>query len=354
MKKSFIFAAAVVAFLGLNLRAQDISFDSLYNGSADIHTFPAYAPAAVPQVTTGREPVVITVPGLNFGEIGCGPFDVAHLRKLFNFFFPKKDYKDIDLVNASVSFNKNRCLPESSEDVSTPDQQTRLPDNYLETKLSEMPEYAQHKITLVPFIWSRDPEDSAKAAQEFEQKLIEVYGTYKGRPIYILAHSWGTVLIHEALHRVSLAHPEIKIERLITAGSPLVPGNAVVRLFHAIEINKAHFLKDVSKPANVGTWKNIWASRDPYSNAVPAADSNTQIDSVVGDIEPALIDLILHNQTLKPAAKRDLLTIRNFGAWHFSYIFDYTASLESIHKNIFVPVFKPMIAPQIVNSAKAN
>ncbi|MCX5784883.1 MAG: alpha/beta hydrolase [Elusimicrobia bacterium] len=349
MKKSFLFSAAVLAFLGLNLRAQDISFDSLYNGTAGINAIPAAAPA--PSLA-GREPVVITVSGLDFGEIGCGPFDVDHLRKLFNFFFPKKDYNDIDLVNAVVSFNKDRFLLENGEDNAGPDQHAaRLPDNYLEAKIAETPEYAQNKITLVPFIWSRDPEDSAKAAQEFEQKLIEVHETYKNRPIHILAHSWGTVLIHETLHRVSLSHPEIKIERLITAGSPLVPGNAVVRLFRAIEINHAHFLKDVSKPANIGTWKNIWASRDPYSNAIPAADSNAQIDSDVENVEPALIDLILHNKALKKLAEHDLIKIRNFGDWHFSYILDYKASLESIHKDIFVPVFEPLIAPQVVEFA---
>ena len=302
---------------------------------------------------TGMNPVIITVAGLSFGDIGFGPFDINHLRQLFNFLFPKKDYNDTDLVNAVTSFNKSRFVPAGGEEASGPDQPAaRLPDNYLEAKVAEIPEYSQNKITLVPFIWSRDPDNSAETVPEFEKKLVEVYETYKGRPIHILAHSWGTVLIHEALHRVSLSHPEVKIDKLITTGSPLVPANAVVRLFFDLETKKGNIRKVASKPANVKTWINIWAGRDPYSNAISAADSNTQIDSNVENVEPALINLILFNKTLKQAATRDLIKIRNFADWHFSYIFDYKASLESIHKDIFVPVFAPVVVPPLLECAE--
>ena len=48
MRRSFLFAAAAVAFMGFNLKAQDVPFDSLYSWAADIDAIPAMAPAAVP------------------------------------------------------------------------------------------------------------------------------------------------------------------------------------------------------------------------------------------------------------------------------------------------------------------
>ena len=300
----------------------------------------------------GLDPVVVTVPGLKFGEIGWGPFELSHILKLVTHFYPK-EISEADIVNGLVSFNPRYLFPES-EGVSTPDELARMPDNYLEMKLHEIPGYESHNVVIEPFNWSRDPGDSKATVIQLQARIEQIYDQYKatGRPIYVLAHSWGSVLAHTALHRVAAERPDVRIDKLITAGSPLVPGNLVVRMFVKLEVAKEDLEKKVSKPANVSVWRNIWAMRDAYSNDIPAADSNFQADAAVENVEPTLINLILHNKLLKKEARKDLFKIRDIKAWHGSYFYDYKAELNSIQKEISVQVFRPVLAPQVVDCAK--
>lgn len=316
---------------------------------------PAVDEAIIPK--DGLDPVVITVPGLKFGEVGWGPLELKHFLKLLNIFFPNKTIDAADIVNTFVAFDKDYFFTddeESTADLAAELPQRAMPDNYLELKLKEIPGYENHDIKITPFGWSRDPADTEKTVPELEKTIIGTYDAYKntGRPVYILAHSWGSVLTHEALHRVEKYRPDVKIDKLITAGSPLVPANFVVKLFMKLEIKKEHLEKAVTKPSIVKVWRNIWATRDAYSNAIPAADSNFQADSEVENVEPTLINLILHNKLLKKEARKDLFKIRNIKDWHASYFFDFKASLNSIHKEISVSVFRPVLAPQVVNCAK--
>ncbi|PIU20087.1 MAG: hypothetical protein COT18_04100 [Elusimicrobia bacterium CG08_land_8_20_14_0_20_59_10] len=302
----------------------------------------------------GPDPIVITVPGLSFAEIGPDPFELKYLIKLIKLFFPKKHVKESDLAADFDAMNRDYFMLEDG-DVLPPAPAIRVPDNYLEEKLKELPGYADHDIVVVPFHWSRDPDDSEAVIPELAAKIAEVYDTYKasGRPVYILAHSWGTVLSHTALHRLGCARPDVKIGRWITMGSPLMPANIVVKLFLKAGIKKEHLEKVVSKPLIAAQWRNIWAMRDMMSNEITAADANTQVDSPVGEVEPQLIDLILHSKPLKKAAKQDLLTIRSIGAWHGSYFYDYKAVLKSLQKEIYIPIFQPILAPQVMDTAKA-
>ena len=302
-------------------------------------------------------PVVITVSGADFGELGWGPLELKHFIKLLNILFPKKSLNSNDeaLAAAFAQFNKDYFfLTDDGSPLSEPPAAGGRLDNYLEDKLAELPGYAEGNITVIPFNWSRDPEDTGITVPDFEKKLVEVYNTYKGtgRPIYIFAHSWGTVLMHETLHRTAVSHPEVKIDKFISMGSPLMPSNLVVALFAKLEIFKEDFQKAVSKPANLRLWRNFWASRDLASNKITAADANAQIDASVEKLEPVLINLILHDNLLRKAAAKDLLKLRNTGDWHNAYFFDYKASLESLHKEIYLPIFMPMVAPQVIYQEK--
>lgn len=306
----------------------------------------------------GLDPVVITVSGLSFGEIGWGPLELKHFIKLLKIFLPHKEISEEDLVNGLMAFNKDYFFLEDAEDareMAEISAKHRLPDNYLELKLKEIPGYADHNVVVSPFVWSRDPGDTEKTVPLLEKRIIEIYDAYKGtgRPIFMLAHSWGSVLSHEALHRVSRYRPDVRIDKLITAGSPLVPANFVVELFIKYEIKKEHLEKAVTKPAIVKAWRNFWAKRDAYSNAIPAADYNFQADAAVENVEPTLINLILHSKPLKKEAKRDLFKIRDLKAWHGAYFFDYKASLLSINKEISVTFFQPVLAPQVMDCAKS-
>ena len=305
----------------------------------------------------GLDPVVITVPGLKFGEVGWGPLELKHFLKLIGIFFPHKAIDAADIANTFVAFNRDYFFLEEGEsaaDLAAGMPERAMPDNYLELKLKEIPGYENHDIKVTPFPWSRDPADTEKTVPELEKTIIAAYDAYKntGRPVYILAHSWGSVLAHEALHHVAKYRPDVRIDKFITAGSPLVPANFVVKLFMKLQIKKEHLEKAVTKPAGVKVWRNIWATRDAYSNAIPAADSNFQADAQVENVEPTLINLILHNKLLKKEARADLFKIRNIKDWHGAYFYDFKASLKSINKEIFVPVFRPLLAPQVVDCKK--
>ena len=326
--------------------------------SADISLPPPPLPALDEALTqkNGLDPVIITVPGLRFGEIGWGSMEIRNVLRFIQFFFRGKEITEADIANGLVAFNPRYFFQEDDRDGEelTASDLDRMPDNYLELKLKELPGYDSHNIIILPFSWSRDPGDSKKTVPQLQAMITEVYDTYKdsGRPVYILAHSWGSVLSHTALHRVGRARPDVRIEKFITAGSPLVPGNIVTKLFMRLEVLKGRLQRRVTKPRVVGTWRNFWAARDAYSNAIPAADSNYQADAKVENLEPLLLQLILHNKLLKKQAGRDLFKMRDIKAWHGSYFFDYQASLKSISKEIAVAVFEPELAPQVIHCSE--
>ena len=356
-----VFSALLLA---VSLPAAAPAFELGSVGASDIEALsagldipqPKQAYSEVLQTKNGLDPVVITVSGLKFGEIGYGSMELRNVLRFFQFFFRDKDISETDIVNGIVGFSPRYFFPGDdsyARELELRDP-SRLADNYLEEKLKEIPGYDQHNVIVVPFAWSRDPGDTKQTLPLLQAKIAAVYDAYKntGRPVYILAHSWGSVLAHTALHRVAAERPDVRIDKLITAGSPLVPANLVVKMFIKIEVAKEDLEKKVRKPANVGVWRNIWAMRDAYSNAIPAADSNFQADSEVENVEPTLIQLILHNKLLKKQARRDLFKIRDIKAWHGAYFFDYQATLDSIQKEIFVQVFRPVLAPQVVSCAE--
>ncbi len=301
----------------------------------------------------GLDPVIITVPGLRFGEIGWGSLEIRNILRFFQFFFRNRELSEADIASGLVAFNPLYFFPpedREEEELLAASDLDRMPDNYLELKLQELPGYSEHNVAIIPFAWSRDPGDTKKTLPQLQALITEVFDAYKGtgRPVYILAHSWGSVLSHTALHRVARARPDVRIEKFITAGSPLVPGNFVTKIFVKLEAIKGGLRKRVTKPANVGAWRNFWAARDAYSNKIPAADSNYQADARVENVEPLLLTLILHNNLLKKQALRDLFKVRDIKAWHGSYFFDYQASLKSISREIDIAVFKPELAPQVI------
>ncbi|HBA59245.1 MAG TPA: hypothetical protein DCZ92_00190 [Elusimicrobia bacterium] len=345
---------AVFAIFTLNTAVYALELNAVT--AADIPALTADMPVPVVKAMTdalldnpGPDPVVITVPGLSFAEIGPDPLEFKYILKLLKLLFPKKNVNEPALDAGIEEMNQEYFMLEDGETLPA-GRALRVPDNYIEEKLKELPGYADHKITVIPFRWSRDPDDSETVIPELAAKIAEVYDTYKdsGRPVYILAHSWGTVLSHTALHQLGRSRPDVKIGRWITMGSPLMPGNIVVKMFVKLGIKKEHLEKVVSKPCIAAQWRNIWAERDMMSNEIKAADSNTQVDTQVAELEPQLINLILHSKPLKKLARKDLLTIRSIGAWHGSYFYDYRAFLKSLEKEIYIPVFAPVLAPQVV------
>jgi len=301
---------------------------------------------------TTLTPVVVTVPGIKFYKVGWGPLNIIGLNNFFASFF--KGRPTLEKQAVEINFSESDWQDETHSQAET-DAETLESDpltaNYLELKLMAMPEYAAHKPTIIPFAWSMDPADTASTILTLADSLAQIYDTYKntGRPIFIFAHSWGTVLSHEALHRLEKTRPDIRIDKFITTGSPLVPSNLFMKMFVNMEKIKEGLLKKISKPANVRYWNNIWSSRDVFANAIPAADNNLQIDASIGEVEPVLINLILRDKRLGPQAKIDLLNVRHVVMWHRSYFSDFKVTLKSINKDIDLRVFRPVVASHVLN-----
>ena len=167
---------------------------------------------------------------------------------------------------------------------------------------------------------------------------------------HVFTHSWGSVLMHDAMHRLALTRPDVKIDKFITTGSSLTPGNAIVKGFMAIERKKEGLMTEVSKPAIVRAWVNIWAARDAFSNAIPAADYNRQADAALENVEPLLINIILYDPLLRAQAGKDFIKLRNIITWHKVYLYDFTATLDSLKRTINLAVFRPVVAEQIVKT----
>lgn len=349
-----VFIAALAAF-SLGAAAQALELNSVK--ASGIPALAAGLSIPAPRLEealalgTGPDPVVITLAGLKFEEIG-GLLEVRHFLKLVKILFPKRNFKEAELTAAFADFNREYFFIEDEEDVLALAATTvqKEPDNYVEACVRAVPGFADHDVVLIPFPWSRDPGDSEEVMPGLAAKIIEIYDAYKasGRPIYIMAHSWGSVLTHSALHAVERVRPDVRIDKFITVGSPLMPANFIVKLFLKIEIKQGDLEKAVSRPSVLKSWTNIWTSRDAFSNFIAAADHNYQADAEVEKVEPLLIDLILHNKPLRKEAKKDLYKVRNVDDWHSSYFYDYKATLNSLQKELSAAVFRPYVAPEVL------
>lgn len=311
----------------------------------------APSPPAAP-ASAGAAPVVITVAGLSFDKIGPGKVSLGLILRVIRRFFPGRSVDEALLAEEMDALNAERFMLDEGEEPDHGAAMPKLPDDYLEQLLRGHAGCAAAGVTVLPFHWSRDPDDTDKVVPAFMEKLAGVHAEYGGRrPIYILAHSWGSLLMHETLHRLSRARPDIVIDRLITTGSPLVPSNPVIGVFVKIGIKKEDLEKKASRPPNVRQWRNIWSGRDPYSNEIKPADLNVRVDEEVENVEPTLIDLILNNKPLRREAKLDLWRMRDIKKWHFSYLGDFTAVLKTLNKEISVKVFEPYVAAPIADPA---
>jgi pimeloyl-ACP methyl ester carboxylesterase len=154
----------------------------------------------------------------------------------------------------------------------------------------------------------------------------------KGRPLYIVAHSWGTVLIHDALLRLDRKGETIEVRRLVTLGSPLVPHRLFVRLFKDFHDLANRLQRRITRPAGVREWVNLWAQWDPYSNAIAAADRNIQVDLQAQPYAARIKTMIPTSG--KDAVERDLHALRNAGDWHESYRRGFRAVLGTIGENV--------------------
>ena len=301
----------------------------------------------------GKPPVIITVPGLSFDEIGPGILEISTLKKIWHFFFPhKRDAVNNETLAAEVQkFNEEYFMLQEGEQI--PELDTRIVSvdvHYLEDSMKSLPDFEARGLTVEPFEWSRDPDESEKYVKKLISHIAAVEKKYRGtgRPICLISHSWGTMLAHTALHRMPEMRSKVKIDRWITMGSPLMPGNAIVKIYSKLKVKQEDFEKTVSKPASVkGKWINIWAKHDIISNIIKAADSNYQIDLAVADVDKEVVQYAKDHILSFFTTRRDLFKLRTTTIWHAVYMYDYDEYIKCLNRQVTVKVFEPLVDPSV-------
>lgn len=293
---------------------------------------PAPAPRAM------KRPVVISIVGVDFTEVGFGKLELAYFKKIIGYFRPgaRIDERLFDERLATVG-----------EDAQLAELYKRQPDDYLDARLAGVLPADRYEI--VPVRWSRDPEESAAALPIVEAEIKKIFAAAKadGRPVYLVSHSWGTVLAHTVLHRLAGSSPEVRIDKFITLGSPLVPGHWWMEIFMELEINAGQLQAYVAKPRNVGSWVNLWARNDFFSNEIKAADKNVRQDGLTVALEARVKKAAEQDHSLRPEALRDLFFLKSLKTWHFAYIFDFRIFLKTLKEYHEQRIFEPAISQEL-------
>jgi pimeloyl-ACP methyl ester carboxylesterase len=282
--------------------------------------------------------VVISIVGVDFTEVGFGKMELAYFKEIIAHFRPgaRLDENIFEGRMASVG-----------EDAQLAELYKRQPDNYLDARLDGVLPADRYEI--VPVRWSRDPEESAAALPVVEKEIKKIFAAAKadGRPVYLVAHSWGTVLAHTVLHRLAVSNPEVRVEKFITLGSPLVPGHWWMEIFMDLEINAGQLQAHVAKPRNVGSWVNLWARNDYFSNEIKAADKNVRQDGLTVALEARVKKAAEQDHSLRPEALRDLFFLKSLKTWHFAYVFDFRIFLKTLKEYHEQRIFEPVISQEL-------
>lgn len=147
--------------------------------------------------------------------------------------------------------------------------------NYLKDALS--PQLTQYLVT--SFQWTGDTKETLNTLKYAEKFIKDFYkvAQNRGTTFQIVAHSWGTVLVYAILK----ANPDIKVDTLITLGSPLRSQEKLI-----IEnYTNIYAGRNIQKLGNVNQWINYWAWNDLISGKIDIADKNVQIDTGIDNTD---------------------------------------------------------------------
>jgi pimeloyl-ACP methyl ester carboxylesterase len=299
-----------------------------------------------PEDVKGKDAVVLSVCGLSFGEIGIGEFQLDTILWYFHRLFPDKkiDAQTLRKIVKAVDAVTPRSVKLGVSPLGDA-------DNYLESTLREQFSAAKKNYLVVPLPWTRNSQKSDAAIADFKAWMAQVYDAAQknGKPVYVVCHSWGTLLTFETLESLSQEGSPIRVEKLVTLGSPLVPSQWWVKLFVKLEEHFQGLQENVVKPANVKVWFNFWAQRDPFSNSIPVADGgNVRVDAAADSlaqmITRALFSPVL---AIEDLAAKDWFALHSIGSWHGSYMWGYHQNFPSIGQKADIEVFGPDILPKL-------
>ncbi len=306
-------------------------------------TLASVAIPAAPAPQPAQKAVVISIVGVNFTKIGFGKLESARINEITEHFNPGARQNE-NLFSSDLNGIEEAAW--------TSGQETKYPDDYLDSNLAKILPREEYEI--VPVRWSRDPEDSVAAVLLVENAIKTVFAEARaeGRPVYVVAHSWGTVLAHTALNRLAASNPEVRIDKLITMGSPLVPGYWWLNIFMKHEITCGQLQSYVAKPANTAYWLNVWARSDLFSNLIAAADRNLLEDDWTAPVEAQVKLSAEADHSLRDAALLDLFFLKNPKTWHFAYVFDFQAFMRTLQKSYEKRILAPVISGELLRGEK--
>lgn len=216
-------------------------------------------------------PVILTVDGLNFKTFGCGKEIYSSAPTSHQNIANRAACAAVDIL-AKLSFG-SKALNDA---------------NYLNGDLKNICSESCGEFYKEDFYWNGNVGESRKAVNSLKAKILEAaaYASEdrsKPRPLIIAAHSWGCVLTAEALAEIEGDKIPLRVDKLITLGSPLGTSNSG-RIFggakyqlavHAL-IVKQNFYTDLKKLHSVKKWVNYWASRDWVSQELNIEGQNIE------------------------------------------------------------------------------
>src|SRR3989338_4976551 len=122
---------------------------------------PAPEPAR-PAPLAAKRPVVISIVGVDFAELGIGKLELDYFKKIIEHFKPGHSL-DENLFAAGISsIGEDAAMGEIY--LNQPGE--KLPDDYLDARLAEV--LPGEKYEIVPLRWSRDPDESEAAVPVIE------------------------------------------------------------------------------------------------------------------------------------------------------------------------------------------
>lgn len=306
---------------------------------------PAGIDADIPRLTINTseiakcDVVLISVRGMNFGEIGY-ILELKHLQAALGYLTGHP----IDAVHADGEKKYLEFLKQN--DPYMVEKPLYFPATYLTEFLkARLPETGV-KYALIPFDWNRDWDESYSQTKKIVEWTEQVYteAAKQNKPVYLLAHSWGSIVSHAALQLLVKKKSPVKIKKFITMGSPLVPSSKLMKAAIYIGLIKSHMPLYVKKPANVNYWSNLWAKKDCISNAISAADENARIDESADTFRQQLTELLRRfgptesdvvipekRETSPKEIRADLNRLNSTSVWHGAYFSGVRVNVEALN-----------------------
>lgn len=199
----------------------------------------------------------------------------------YDFYGEHRDI-NLDLEDIETILSKERA---SEEDIETVTSLRRRFMRWLFRTADYLPFLIPHFATEEIEIHLRDFNKylrnnngvSEEARQKLKKVLVEAAGA--GRPILLLGHSMGSVIVYDSLWQLSReTNTDLRVDLLVTTGSPL--GQSIVQR----HLMGSHRKGEEKYPANIKQWINIAAVGE-----LTAIDRNLKNDFSMM-IELGLID----------------------------------------------------------------